>query len=218
MIMQILVLANELQREEWLQHNADKGVAVEFTGKADGSFFERLADVYFLLDYKEWENQNGSLKTHKPVFVNALVKTLQEFPANAIRINAWPRFLGRSILEVVASEENKPVVEEVMQALGRQYQLVPDVPGMIAARTVSMIINEAYYTLEEEISSAEEIDIAMKLGTNYPYGPFEWARQIGIEKILYLLEALSLEGARYAVAPALKKAAEQLLAFKNTIK
>ena len=69
-----------------------------------------------------------------------------------------------------------------MQALGRQYQLVPDVPGMIAARTVSMIINEAYYTLEEEISSAEEIDIAMKLGTNYPYGPFEWARQIGIEK------------------------------------
>ena len=70
------------------------------------------------LTIKKWENQNGSLKTHKPVFVNALVKTLQEFPANAIRINAWPRFLGGSILEVVASEENKPVCRRSNAGIG----------------------------------------------------------------------------------------------------
>ena len=52
----------------------------------------------------------------------------------------------------------------------------PDIPGFISARVVSMIINEAYFALEEEVSSKEEIDTAMKLGTNYPYGPFDGVR------------------------------------------
>ena len=52
-------------------------------------------------------------------------------------------------------------------------------------------------------SSTKEIDIAMKLGTNYPYGPFEWASLIGLNKIAKLLEILNLTDKRYAIAPAL---------------
>lgn len=68
-----------------------------------------------------------------------------------------------------------------------------------------MIINEAYFTLGESVSSENEIDIAMKLGTNYPYGPFEWARLIGLRNIHSLLEKLTQEDIRYLPAPRLLK-------------
>ena len=56
-------------------------------------------------------------------------------------------------------------------------------PGFITARVIAMIINEAFFALQENVSSKEEIDTAMRLGTNYPYGPFEWTKLIGIDKI-----------------------------------
>lgn len=215
MMKQILVLASDQQREEWqLQQTVAADAVLEFAGNTDDSFFEKDADVYFLLDYDEF--QELPVKTNKPVFVNAVINTLENFPANVIRINAWPGFLNRAITEVVASEENKTVVEEVMQTLNRDYQLVPDVPGMIAARTVSMIINEAYYALGEQVSSVEEIDIAMELGTNYPFGPFEWAQKIGIEQVYYLLKVLGRSNSRYTIAPALEEAVCKISAFKNT--
>jgi 3-hydroxybutyryl-CoA dehydrogenase len=60
-----------------------------------------------------------------------------------------------------------------------------------------MIINEAYFALDEKVSSKEEIDIAMKLGTNYPFGPFEWSNKIGIKKICDLLNVLKEINPRY---------------------
>ena len=73
-----------------------------------------------------------------------------------------------------------------------------------------MIINEAFYAKEENISTENEIDIAMKLGTNYPYGPFEWAREIGIKNIYDLLFSLSKNDGRYKPAALLgKKANDQ---------
>ena len=45
----------------------------------------------------------------------------------------------------------------------------------------------------------------MKLGTNYPYGPFEWAQKIGLSNIYKLLKALNKDSKRYYVAPAMEK-------------
>jgi 3-hydroxybutyryl-CoA dehydrogenase len=55
---------------------------------------------------------------------------------------------------------------------------------------ISTIINEALIALMEGVSTREEIDTAMKLGTNYPYGPFEWAEKIGMERVDSLLAQL----------------------------
>jgi 3-hydroxybutyryl-CoA dehydrogenase len=66
-----------------------------------------------------------------------------------------------------------------------------------------MIINEAYFALDDAVSSKAEIDIAMKLGTNYPWGPFEWAEKIGLNNIYLLLQKLSLTNKRYQPAPTL---------------
>ncbi|HEV2483410.1 MAG TPA: 3-hydroxyacyl-CoA dehydrogenase family protein [Puia sp.] len=88
-----------------------------------------------------------------------------------------------------------------------RYLAAPDVPGMISARVVAGIINEAWYTWEEKVSTKEEIDTAMRLGTNYPLGPFEWGERIGLAKIVGLLLALSETDPRYTPARTLLAAA-----------
>lgn len=76
----------------------------------------------------------------------------------------------------------------------------------VFARVLAMIINEAMFAVQEDIASEPDIDLAMKLGTNYPAGPIEWGRAIGFEKIHGVLRALHAEfqDERYKAAPLLK--------------
>jgi 3-hydroxybutyryl-CoA dehydrogenase len=122
-----------------------------------------------------------------------------------VRLNAWPGFFERSVLEGSYRDELAEVVKTIFQKLEWKYQLVPDVPGMIAARVISMIVNEAYFALEDEVSTKEEIDIAMKLGTNYPYGPFEWSKKIGLDNIQRLLSNLAETDTSYTPSALLIK-------------
>jgi len=61
----------------------------------------------------------------------------------------------------------------------------------IFARVLVSIINEAMWALHDGVASIQDIDIAMKLGTNYPKGPIEWANSIGGERVQELLNALN---------------------------
>ena len=67
-----------------------------------------------------------------------------------------------------------------------------------------MIVNEAYFTFEAQTSTKDEIDIAMRLGTNYPKGPFEWSREIGLKNIFDLLMHLSRSDKRYRPSGAIE--------------
>ena len=139
----------------------------------------------------------------KPVFINAVCHTLKELnaPENVVRMNGWNGFLSKPNWEI-AGTINKDTIA-IITALNKQYTKVPDEPGFIAARVLAMIINEAWFVLEEKISTEAEIDIAMKLGTNYPYGPFEWGKLIGEKNIVELLQKLSVHNKRYLPAPLL---------------
>jgi 3-hydroxybutyryl-CoA dehydrogenase len=142
------------------------------------------------------------------VLVNAVAPTLREIGYPFVRINGWPGFLERSVHELVAPDERAAArVAALYERLDRDYRLVPDVPGMISARILSTIINEAFFTWEERVSTKEEIDTAMRLGTNYPLGPFEWSERIGLREIEGLLRALSRANEAYAPAEALVHAA-----------
>jgi 3-hydroxybutyryl-CoA dehydrogenase len=76
---------------------------------------------------------------------------------------------------------------------------------MVSPRVVAMIVNEAWFTWEEGVATKEDIDTAMKLGTNYPYGPFAWGALIGLDKIVSLLQTLGRENPRYESAASLLK-------------
>jgi 3-hydroxybutyryl-CoA dehydrogenase len=70
--------------------------------------------------------------------------------------------------------------EQLFKNLGKETVRVKDAAGLTFPRILSLIINEAARSLEEGVASAEEIDIAMRLGVNYPQGPLRWADQIGL--------------------------------------
>ena len=76
------------------------------------------------------------------------------------------------------------------QTLGKRVSILPDFPGLIVMRTVAALANEAAGMLAEGVSD-DAIDLAMTLGTNYPLGPVSWARRIGWERLLTVLENLS---------------------------
>lgn len=67
----------------------------------------------------------------------------------------------------------------LFQALGKRVSVIGDVPGMIVARTVAMLIDLAVDAVAKGVATAEDIDTAMRLGVNYPAGPFEWRRRLG---------------------------------------
>jgi len=97
--------------------------------------------------------------------------------------------------------------EGFFRALGKETARVKDSPGLVFPRILSLIINEAVRSLDEGVAGAEEIDVAMRLGTNYPSGPLRWADQIGLDEVLAVLEGLERESGddRYRPAPLLRK-------------
>jgi 3-hydroxybutyryl-CoA dehydrogenase len=140
----------------------------------------------------------------KPIFVNGVVSFGASIPSNCIRYNGWPGFLHESTIEIASS--NSTILENGIQLLSqlkKKALVAPDQPGLISARVVSMIINEAYFGLGDGISTKQDIDTAMKLGTNYPFGPFEWSELIGLKNIYALLQKLNEQNSRYAIAPAM---------------
>ena len=94
-----------------------------------------------------------------------------------------------------------------MALFGKKLEWVTDLPGFLSARVLAAIINEAYLALEEGVSSKPEIDTAMKLGTNYPFGPFEWCEKIGANRIYLLLNEMAVNNQRYLPSSLLKKEA-----------
>ncbi|HAO47174.1 MAG TPA: 3-hydroxyacyl-CoA dehydrogenase family protein [Ferruginibacter sp.] len=163
----------------------------------------KTADVYFYLIGDDMHPVYAGLG--KPVFINSVVLTLQELnaPSNVIRINGWTGFLQRASWEAAGRWQQDVSVH--FEKAGIKLLQVADEPGLVSARILAMIINEGYLALEEKVSSKEEIDTAMKLGTNYPYGPFEWCSAIGAENILALLKKLNSNSGRYAPSALLQK-------------
>jgi 3-hydroxybutyryl-CoA dehydrogenase len=94
-----------------------------------------------------------------------------------------------------------------LAALGYAPQPIADTPGLVVARTLAMLINEAADAVHQGVCSADGADAAMKLGVNYPAGPFEWLALLPTAGVVALLDALDAHyrGERYRVSPWLRK-------------
>jgi 3-hydroxybutyryl-CoA dehydrogenase len=209
--MKLIIVANEQMNEEFLSNDMYDDVQIFSIPKIrdleNHTDADAVIDLLFSNVSSELVLLNGFLP--KPVIINSVLNTLNEINPGFIRINGWPSFLNREIVECSGNnEENKKSVEKIFSYLGKKATWVPDIAGFITPRIISQIINEAYLALEEEVSTKQEIDTAMKLGTNYPYGPFEWSEKIGLKNILDLLNKLSEKESRYNPAPLIIKEAE----------
>ena len=93
------------------------------------------------------------------------------------------------------------------RGLGQETIVVADGPGLVRARTVCCLINEASSLLMEGVASADDIDKAMRLGMNYPIGPLAWADIIGLDAVLGVMTGLFEEWGddRYRPTPLLRR-------------
>ncbi len=109
-----------------------------------------------------------------------------------------------------SDEETLGHIKELMDSMGRTTHRVR-APGLgfIFPRTLSLIINEAYFALEDGLASENDLDTALQFGVNYPLGAIEWSKKCGLNNVVMLLdELLDLTGdPRYRASLELRKRA-----------
>lgn len=103
------------------------------------------------------------------------------------------------------TEKTTAAIVELSQALGKTPCVVNDYPGFIANRILMPMINEAIYSLYENVASVEAIDTVMKLGMAHPMGPLQLADFIGLDVCLSILNVLfdGFGNPKYAPCPLL---------------
>ena len=144
-------------------------------------------------------------------FATTLMASWTAKPERIVGFATFYPFKDRKVIELTAgirTEESAiRSAEQLFKSIGKETVRVKDTPGLTFPRILSLIINEAARSLEEGVATAEEIDVAMRLGVNYPQGPLRWADQIGLDEVLAVLEGLQRETGddRYRPAPLLKK-------------
>jgi 3-hydroxybutyryl-CoA dehydrogenase len=182
--------------------------------KSSLSHFDAVIDVdieahpSLLVHYAE---QNGPL-----YFLGYCFTRLEELCLQAgitphtgfIGMCNFPGMLDRKVLELSDPfGADRALASEVVRYLGFDHpEWVHSRVGFVSPRIICMIINEAFYTVQEGTASREDVDQAMKLGTNYPKGPFEWCREAGIKSVYRLLHAMyeDTHEERYKICPLLK--------------
>jgi 3-hydroxybutyryl-CoA dehydrogenase len=132
-------------------------------------------------------------------------------PAQVVGWGALPPLEKGGTVEVAvglqSSEAALSAAQEFWASLGLQTTQVADGPGLVRARILSMLVNEAATALMEGVATPADIDTAMRLGTNYPRGPLAWGDEIGLDVVLGVLRGLYEEYGedRYRPCPLLTR-------------
>ena len=213
--MNILILGEKERSDELLKLLNNNCSEHKCTVNNESEFdnFDIVFDLNFDTDQKHLEvyiglkNKIIFLSSVQLQLADAFASTKQTTTNTFIGINALPTFIDRSRLELslLAESQNKALTK-IMQTLHTDYTLVSDRVAMVTPRVICMIINEACYTLQEGTANIKDIDLGMKLGTNYPHGPFEWCDKIGIKNVYETLLAVyeDTKDERYKICPLLK--------------
>lgn len=201
-------------RKRFMRSGIDWNIEISDGEEEDFTSFDILFDVN-LDDDPEQLIHYLSLRD-KPVFVSALKLSLAEgiyvhggkVKCKLFGFNALDAFMDDPVWELSLYRRfERQEAEEILKALGVEAEIVEDRVGMVKMRVISAIINEAAWALQEGTASVEDIDKAMQLGTNYPYGPFAWCDRIGISPVFETLAALyeDTRDERYKICPLIKK-------------
>ncbi len=116
-----------------------------------------------------------------------------------------------SLVEIIrgaaTSDASYSATRALAERMGKTTVLSRDFPGFIVNRILIPMLNEACFAVMEGLGSIQDIDTAMKLGTNQPMGPLQLADFIGLDTVLYIAEVLhqGLGDDKYRPCPLLKQ-------------
>ena len=136
-----------------------------------------------------------------------------EKKSRLVGICSLPTLSNANLVEVAPTvfspSETIQVVQRFFNSVGKEIELVQDRVGMVFPRIICQMINEAAFALQEEIAAPKDIDLAMRVGANFPLGPIEWADKLGMQHVYAVLSALhrDLGEERYRISPLLRQMA-----------
>lgn len=159
----------------------------------------------------------AALPSGAPLLTLALATSTTEIaswcqaPGRVAGFGVLPPLADAKLIEVAhalqSAEAATAAAESLAAALDKEHAVVGDNAGLVLARIVSLIINEAAWALQEGVATASDIDTAVRLGANYPHGPLEWADLIGTDLVYGIIKGMQdeLGEDRYRPAPLLRK-------------
>ncbi len=190
--MQLAVIGTQEQMEELMSSCTNDTADIVLYKNANDILLAKNAEgiIDLAFDYSEERIKLLGQLLPKTIIVSGVTPLPDSIKNDFVRFNGWHGFLKNTIAEAAAANENlKTATEKIFAYIGKKIKWTAiNSSGFVAARIVAMIINEAFLAYEEGVSTKEEIDLAMKMGTNYPYGPFEWSKKIGLKKVHDLLK------------------------------
>lgn len=223
----VCLLGDEVLVKEYSAAFQEKGIAVQELknlASLKTSANKITAAIELTLESNEQKKKNLQALTeilpeHVPIISSSVTETilsqshLLKHKQRFIGIAAFPTLLTNPLIELAPSihttKETADSVKVLFESIKKETAMVQDGIGMVMPRILCQIINEALFTVQNDVASPKEIDEAMKLGTNYPYGPISWGEMIGFANVVAVLDALyhSHHEERYKVAPVLRQMA-----------
>ncbi len=168
---------------------------------------------------KNLEALNEALPANVPVVSNTVAETilsqshLLKHRHRFIGIAAFPTLLSNTLVELAPSlhttKETADAVTALFASVKKETAMVQDSVGMVMPRILCQIINEALFTVQNDVAAPKDIDEAMKHAMNFPRGPIAWGESIGFSNVVTVLDALyhHYHEERYNVAPILRQLA-----------
>lgn len=217
--MRVQLIADDIYRDDFARYlSAQSGIEMVVDAPDvifDTAFLDRDKKLAVL----------AALAPSVPVLTNTLTMAATTV-ANAIGGSAtviglpiFPHhFDGQKTVEIslpLGATYSTEVAATFLLALGKTGEQIGDTVAGVFPRTLAMVVNEAAFAVQESVALPNDVDTAMKLGTNYPKGPLAWCDEIGAEAIVAVLDALAREYGpeRYRVAPLLRRHAEAGMKF-----
>jgi 3-hydroxybutyryl-CoA dehydrogenase len=117
----------------------------------------------------------------------------------------------KSTVEVIrgyhTTDATIETARKLLASMHKEAIILQDSPGFVSNRVLMLMVNEAFFLLQEGVATAEDIDKIFKNCIGHKMGPLETADLIGLDTILFSLEVLyeSFNDSKYRPCPLLKK-------------
>lgn len=220
----ILVLGKGGNALSFCEMSAKAGVAVTLqeTVDQDGSCLQDSGIIIrFLADSLDVAALEGVVAIKRPqIWLSESMD--QSVTAMAKQVGTPERFIGfslsgffpeKKLVELIGGERTDSdavaKAKDLFEKIGFTVVIAQDRPGYVLNRVVASMINEAVYVNMYGLAQMEDIDQMMRLGANFPLGPFEYADAVGLDRVFKTLEWLTEElGPQYRPCPVLRRKVE----------